>query len=662
MPDLFTRIETPYLDIYHSLKGLQETFHREGRISDSNAKLDETVKLLAVHFGRLRGFVSDSDCRTLLVRQTFTVRFLNQVFSELASNPIFQRKGMGSIFGETPSTIFKEGDETIAFELFVAAGQAFGAQIAAGANLDILNEAFGHYVRDNFRNHIEDAQYMTPPEVVDFMVDMAIEITKENHVHNDEEDFVFADPSCGVGSFLTRWRASYEQTFGSARSRRLKCIGQDKVERMVRLSAINLIFSNGVDDDVFLGNSIDDGSPISDYNGTIDVILTNPPFGARFSGERLKRTSLKSTPSFAKALKTIKSVDSELLFLDRYFTLLKPGGICLVIVPDNVISAKGLPALARQQIVRGGELIGVVELPSVTFAQAGTRTKTAVLGFRKKPRPRRSYPVFFSEATDIGFQVSKRKGISVKRVEGINQLHQIMVGFQSMSCPRNKLSSSVKATWKNLAPGENAAWTPRTVLFDRETLEHRTPYKLLKLKEFTEAPRRRKARPYTEKNYFISILHIIGEGILDIPGIKSYKPITPGLPVKPGEVLISRINPRIPRAAVVPELGKEILCSSEYEILTPKAGVSAYMLVFVLLSSFVQEQIQSLTAGTSASHSRVKPMRIYEVLVPDLHSAQEREVMKKLEHYEECCRKLTELLMEIEHVRSHLDLSIDSVA
>ena len=660
MRDLFTRLETPYLDIYHSLKGLQETFHREGRISDSNAKLDETVKFLAIHFGRLKGFVSDEDYRTLSARQTFTVRFLNQVFSELASSPIFQRKGMGSVFGETPSTIFRDGDETIAFELFAAAGQAFDAQTEGEGNLDILNEAFGHYVRDNFRNHIEDAQYMTPPEVVDFMVDMAIELTKDNHVPSREE-FVVADPSCGVGSFLTRWRASYEQIFGTAHTGHLKCIGQDKVERMVRLSAVNLIFSNSIRDDVFLGNSIDDESPISDYNGKIDLILTNPPFGARFSGERLKRTSLKSTPFFAKTMTTIKSVDSELLFLDRYLTLLKPGGVCLAIVPDNVISAKGLSALTRQHLVRGGEVIGVVELPSVTFAQAGTRTKTAVLGFRKKAKPRRLYPVFFSEAADLGFQVSKRKGIPVKRVEGVNQLHEIMMGFQSLSGSERRTSSGVKTAWKRLSPGEHAAWTPRTVLFDRETLEHRTPHKLLPLKEFTEAPRKRRAQPYTEDSYFISVLHIIGEGILDIPGIKSYRPITPGHPAEPGEVLISRINPRIPRVAVVPELGREILCSSEYEILTPRAGISAYMLAFVLLSSFVQEQIQSLTAGTSASHSRIKPMRIYDVLVPDLKFAEEREVMKKLEGYEECCRKITELLIEIENVRNHFDLSVDSL-
>ena len=656
MRDLFSRIETPFLEIYQSLQGVRETFHREGRISDANAKLDETVKFLAVHFGSLKGFVRDEDYRTLSARETFTVCLLNQVFSQLATNPVFQRQGMGFIFGENPSTIFRDGDETIAFELFTAAGQAFGAQTRGEENLDILNEAFGHHVRDNFRNHIEDAQYMTPPEVVNFMVDMAIELAKENRAQGTDE-FILADPSCGVGSFLTRWRTAYEKRFGIPEARTLKCIGQDKVDRMVRLSAVNLIFSERVFDDVFLGNSIDDESPIGDYNGKIDLILTNPPFGARFTVGRLKHTSPRSTPFFAKMLTKTKSIDSELLFIDRYLTLLKPGGVCLAIVPDGVISARGTAALTRQHLARSAEIIGIVELPSVTFAQAGTRTRTAVLGFRKRNMPKRSYPVFFSEVTDLGFQVSRRKGVPVKKSEGVDQLPQILSEFKSLSSSEKRETSSVvNAAWKTLSPCEHAAWTPRTILFDRKTLERRTLHKLLPLKEFTEAPRRREAQAYTEDSYFISVLHIIGEGILDISGIKSYQPVTPGLPVEPGEVLVSRINPRIPRVVVVPDLGRKILCSSEYEILAPRAGVSPYILAFALLSPFVQKQIQSLTAGTSASHSRIKPQKIYDVLVPDLRFAEEQETIKKLVSYEKACRKITASLIEIENIRNDLDL------
>jgi hypothetical protein len=104
--------------------------------------------------------------------------------------------------------------------------------------------------------------------------------------------------------------------------------------------------------------------------------------------------------------------------------------------------------------------------------------------------------------------------------------------------------------------------------------------------------------------------------VLDLAAIKNYAPKTPGVPVKPGEILSSRINPRIPRVLVVPDLGQPILCSSEFEIMRPKKGVSPYAIAFLLLSHAVQAQIQTLTSGTSASHNRVKTRNLAEVLLP----------------------------------------------
>ena len=648
--------KAPYIDIYHALQRVRDGFHREGRVSDSNAKLDETVKLLIVHFARLRGLVTDFDYQALSRRQTFTVDRLNRVLLDIADEPLFVRRGMGSIFGEIASTTFRQGDERIAFDLFMAARHAFTAQVTDSAQLDILNEAFGHHVRDNFRNHIEDAQYMTPPEVVNFMVDMAVSISRPNHPL-PQDQFIVTDPSCGVGSFLARWRTVYEQRFGTPRSSSLRCIGQDKVERMVRLSAINLILSSHDADDVFLGNTISDDSPLSEYDGRVDLILTNPPFGARFSVEDLKISSRRGTPFFSTSLSTTKVVESEFLFLDRYLTLLKPGGICLTIIPDRVVSAKGLAAVTRQHLTRHAEVVAIVELPSVTFAQAGTRTKTAILMFRKSVSPRTSYPVFFSEVTDIGFRVSRRKGVSVKNSGGINQLPEVLESFVRTKTPHNRATAgSVGASWRDFRPNESLEWTPRTVLFDREAIRRTSRHYLVPLRELTQPSRTRKPIGYSDDCYYIGVAHLIAEGVLDISGIKAYKPITPGVPVNPGEVLVSRINPRIPRVAVVPNLGRRLLCSSEFEILTPREEVSSYVLVFVLLSSFVQRQISALTAGTSASHSRVKPQRIYDVLMPRLDQDSDQQVSTMLRRYEECCQRITRSLVEIESMRNDVEL------
>ena len=66
---------------------------------------------------------------------------------------------------------------------------------------------------------------------------------------------------------------------------------------------------------------------------------------------------------------------------------------------------------------------------------------------------------------------------------------------------------------------------------------------------------------------------------------------------------------------VVPELPGEILCSVEFEILVPKTNIDPYALAYSLLTPNAQDQLQSMTAGTSASHARIKPRKILNINV-----------------------------------------------
>lgn len=620
MTDLFRSIESPYTSINRSLAEAREAFHRKGRIADSNAKLDETVKLMAIHYARRAGQLGDEIYDRLMDPTTFTLESINSALETIAKSPPFVDGTGRSIFGARPATAFEQGDEELAFELFKLAGVAISAQARASDPLDVVNEAFGHHVRDNFRSNTEDAQYMTPPEVVEFMIALAKEANSDGYIQaKNDTPFVVCDPSCGVGSFLVSWHRMYEQERLEHPSLpRPLVIGQDKVDRMARLAKANLIFSGFEGDNVLLGSSIDDSSPLSDYDGRVDLILTNPPFGARFEIEGLRKSSSKSLPSFSLSGNAAKTIDSECLFLERYLTLLRPGGLCIVVVPDGVISAKGLPAFARQLIARSAELVAVVELPPVTFAQAGTRTKTAVLAFRRTENPRKRQRVFFAEAHDLGFEVSKRKGVALKRVEGVNELPRILDCFKRK---RESLSldSGAFADWQEIDPSAYDAWTPRrfrAVEESRDGLPDNVLFEEKPLARFVKPRAKNKVRPYEAGTLFISVLHVIGEGILDIPSMVTYRPVTPGVPVAPGSVIISRINPRIPRVLVVPDLGKPMLCSSEFEVLEPVDGVSPYALAYLLLSKPVQSQIGSLTAGTSASHSRVRPEEIRLINLP----------------------------------------------
>ena len=429
MPDGLGLVSSdPYRRMYDSLSEIRELFHSEGRLPDSNSKLDEITKLIAIRIGQVAGIVVDE--RLGDKNSPPNLAHLNSLFAQVALSPLFLRGDGGSIFGPKPTLALHAGDERIAGYLVELATLTVEAHPGAGGtlNLDPLNEAFGHFVRDNFRNNTEDAQYMTPPEIVSLMVEIAL---YDLVVAPNQKEYVVVDPSCGVGSFLLSFSKSYEELRKTKELPPVRILAQDKMDRMAALSFMNLSMFRRKEHGIYVGNSLWDDSPLSQINGKADLILTNPPFGAKFARDNLVRTSRNVIPTFAQSKSPYAIIDSEILFLDRYLTLLRPGGRCLVVVPDGVVSAAGVAAYARQELADKARLRAVIELPAETFAQAGTRTKTAVLYFQKGSRGLKEVDrVFLAEATDLGFQVSKRKGATIKRTEGKNQIPELLEAYR----------------------------------------------------------------------------------------------------------------------------------------------------------------------------------------------------------------------------------------
>jgi hypothetical protein len=95
----------------------------------------------------------------------------------------------------------------------------------------------------------------------------------------------------------------------------------------------------------------------------------------------------------------------------------------------------------------------------------------------------------------------------------------------------------------------------------------------------------------------------------------AYGPKTPGQPCVAGDVLFSKINPRIPRALVVPPTEFALTCSTEFEVLRPRPGYDPYEILVLLLAEQTQRQIQSLTSGTSSSHNRIKTGELLRISV-----------------------------------------------
>ncbi|NJM28122.1 MAG: N-6 DNA methylase [Pseudanabaena sp. RU_4_16] len=205
---------------YTELFKLRDLFYKYGRFDDANAKLDEISKYIAIYvYQILYSTHSDRNLKDILAFYKRDSSFnligrLKAIFAEVAVSGIFSNDAGISIFGDEPTLNIDNTDSQFAcslIELAIASVDSVLQEQRSGASFDLLNESFGHFVRDNFRNHIEDAQYMTPTEVVDLMVNMALhDLAKENPNLN-LDNFIVCDPCCGVGSFLSAFYRQYRE-------------------------------------------------------------------------------------------------------------------------------------------------------------------------------------------------------------------------------------------------------------------------------------------------------------------------------------------------------------------------------------------------------------------------------------------------------------------
>jgi type I restriction-modification system DNA methylase subunit len=662
---------------YNEISQLRDLFHKYGRFDDSNAKLDEISKYISMYIYQLqKGIVKNNFTKLIAAYEkdkSFPlVPLLKELFIEVSNSKEFLNPDKTSIFGNSSVLNIDDDDNNFAYHLIklvVNSVESIRDKEGSEYNFDLLNESFGHFVRDNFRNHIEDAQYMTPGEAVELIVNIALnDLEKEDKTKRIQE-FIVCDPCCGVGSFLsTFYKINKENNVID--SSKLKIVGQDKVARMVRFAKINMMLFNNHTHSITNGNSLAGSSALDNYKGTVDLILTNPPFGAKFSSEELKPNTKLNYPLLHDIiLKSGTNFSSEILFVDRCLSLLKPNGKLLAVLPDSVISSAGLNSTLRHRLVnsKGVRIRGIIELPAVTFAQAGTRTKTSILYIEKTTELRDKDYVFIGQSEEIGFEVSTKKGATVKIESGENDLLKIYDSYKKCNFEVNGVDQKII----NDSPS-CVLIKPEILLKDSWTPSHYNAKKLTAVKKFKKGnsevelvklieivdflTNSRKKEFIPNESKCISILHILNDDNLNYEELLSYKPKYPGIVCKPGDLLFSKINPRILRVLVVPNLGLSLTCSSEFEIMNSNIEISNYGIKLLLMLPSVQTQINFLTSGTSSSHNRIKSADLANVLIPlpKTNSKLYSELLSKATEYEKKNKKLNDLRLEMSGIKNEV--------
>jgi len=112
-------------------------------------------------------------------------------------------------------------------------------------------------------------------------------------------------------------------------------------------------------------------------------------------------------------------------------------------------------------------------------------------------------------------------------------------------------------------------------------------------------------------------------------------------PVPSGAVLVSKLNPHIPRIWFVGEVGDNAVCSTEFLVWTPKPGIGSAFVYFVANSTEFNTTMCQLATGTSNSHQRVRPAQLAQA-----HAAVASET--RIAAFDDA---VTPLLRKIEHNR-----------
>ncbi|MDR6357926.1 type I restriction enzyme S subunit [Pseudomonas psychrotolerans] len=86
-------------------------------------------------------------------------------------------------------------------------------------------------------------------------------------------------------------------------------------------------------------------------------------------------------------------------------------------------------------------------------------------------------------------------------------------------------------------------------------------------------------------------------------------------PLPPESVLVSKLNPHIPRIWLVGEAGCNAVCSTEFIVWTPKQPANSSFIYLLASSSEFNSAMRQLVTGTSNSHQRVKPEQLANIRV-----------------------------------------------
>jgi type I restriction enzyme M protein len=285
--------------------------------------------------------------------------------------------------------------------------------------LNSSQDAKGLAFQKFLSHHEKDrqGQFFTPEPVIDFCVEMMQPTLNEKII----------DPACGSGGFLMsaiKYLQKNNQDIDIQHIISDNIFGIDINKSILRIAKMKMLLEANVKTNFQCINSLEN---CTELNNSFDLILANPPFGAKINNKEVltkfdlgyKWTKLED--KFHKTRTLQSNQNTEILFIERCLQLLREGGRMGIVLPNGNFENPSLEYL-RFYIKQKAKLLAVVKLPQETFIPYGTGVKTSILFLEKDMQNTETqYPVFFGKVTKLGYQGNKN-GTPIYQKDKFGQL------------------------------------------------------------------------------------------------------------------------------------------------------------------------------------------------------------------------------------------------
>lgn len=244
----------------------------------------------------------------------------------------------------------------------------------ANTDIDVKGLLYEEVIKGTFDKN-DNQQFFTPSEITGFMVDMMMPFIKGK----------ICDPACGTGGFLIETLKSGCEID--------KIYGLEIDKRLQWITGINLLLHGDSNCEI---KSASEGGTLGKlgdgYNGTMDAILTNPPFGSDVTDEEVLSKYILGRDKSSRR--------RGVLFVEKCYELLKKDGYLGIVIDEGVLNASSNSDV-RELIIEKFDILAVICLPESAF-QPYASVNTSILLLKKKGDINPIHKTFFAKADKIG--------------------------------------------------------------------------------------------------------------------------------------------------------------------------------------------------------------------------------------------------------------------